>query len=316
MGPVLNPVSYTHLDVYKRQVERWEEHYKGLLTEDREKFLGDGTVVEVEGESIKVDIDTVAEAINKLKNRKAPGPGGIYAEMIKNGTDTLLRMMTEMINKCIERKQVPAEWKIGFMSSLFKKGDRQQCNNYRGITVTPTLSRLYGRVLRDLIEEEYAENETEEQSGFRAGRSCMDNIFCLKQLIEKRLSVNQEVHLLFIDLSKAYDNVPVSKLWEVLQNTNINHTLIQAIQEIYRDSKIKIKIGKKVSAGFTVSKGLRQGCCISPTLFKIYIDTVLQQLKRKCRGMGISIDVTHIFTLQFADDQVLVAQDKEDLEYM
>ena len=84
------------------------------------------------------------------------------------------------------------------------------------------------------------------------------------------------------DRSKAYDNVPVSKLWEVLQNTNINHTLVQAIQEIYRDSKIKIKIGKKVSAGFTVSNctaGTSPRLC-SKYIYRHSIATVEKKVQR------------------------------------
>lgn len=73
--------------------------------------------------------------------------------------------------------------------------------------------------------------------------------------------MNQEVHLLFIDLAKAYDNVPISKLWEVLRRTNINQTIIQAVQALYKESRIKIKIGRKVSKeifGRKVSEGLKQ----------------------------------------------------------
>lgn len=127
-----------------------------------------------------------------------------------------------MFSKCLREKQVPEEWKVDYMSSLHKKSDRQKCDKYRGITVTPTLSRLCWRILRYLIEEEYKGRETDEQCGFRGGRSCIDNIFCLKQIIEKRISLNREVHLFFIDLSKAYNNVPTSKLWEVLRKTSIN----------------------------------------------------------------------------------------------
>ena len=74
------------------------------------------------------------------------------------------------------------------------------------------MSRLYGKILRDLIEEE---NKDEgEQSGFRTGRSCTD-IFCMKQVIEKRNATNQETRLLFllfVDLTEAYDSIPISKL--------------------------------------------------------------------------------------------------------
>lgn len=203
------------------------------------------------------------------------------------------------------------------MSSIHKKGDIRNCENYRGITVTSTCSRLYGRILKNLIEQEYQGSGGEEQCGFRAGRSCMDHIFCLKQLIEKRIATGRELHLLFIDLAKAYDSIPTVKLWEALQQTQINHTLIKAVKQLYWQSTTKIKVGQYISNGFIVTKGLRQGCCISPTLFKIYVEHLLQDWKRKCSPMGLPInDETTIYTLQFADDQVLIAQDKEDLEYM
>jgi len=76
------------------------------------------------------------------------------------------------------------------------------------------MSRLYGKILRDLIEEE--NKDEEEQSGSRTGRSCTDIIFCMKQVIEKRNATNQGTHLLFVGLTKAYDSIPMSKFWEVL----------------------------------------------------------------------------------------------------
>ena len=78
----------------------------------------------------------------------------------------------------------------------------------------------------------------------------------------------------------------------------------------------QVKIGNTLSHPFNITKGLRQGCCISPTLFKIYIRKDLEERKRKCHGMGIHLENTTLYTLQFADDQVVLAGDKEDLEYM
>ena len=73
----------------------------------------------------------------------------------------------------------------------------------------------------------------------------------------------------------------------------------------------------EISRGFKVTKGLKQGCCVSPTLFKIYLEQALKNWKKKCGGMGIPLnDGTTLYTLCFADDQVVLAQDREDLEYM
>jgi len=116
-------------------------------------------------------------------------------------------------------------------------------------------------------------------------------------------------------LTKAYDSIPILKLWEVLGESNINNTLIKALQNLYGNTA-QVKIGNKQSHPFNITKGLRQGCCISPTLFKIYIRKALEEWKRKCHGMEVPLENTALYTLQFAEDQVVLAGDKEDLEYM
>ena len=95
------------------------------------------------------------------------------------------------------------------------------------------------------------------------------------KLLKKRNSTNQETHLLFVDLKKVYDSIPILKLWEVLGESNINNTLIKALQNLYGNTA-QVKIGNTLSHPFNITKGLRQGCCISPTLFKIYIRKALE----------------------------------------
>jgi hypothetical protein len=63
-------------------------------------------------------------------------------------------------------------------------------------------------------------------------------------------------------------------------------------------------------------KGLRQGCCLSPTLFKIYVNDILKEWQNKCSGMGLNINETFLHTLLFADDQILIAANEYDIEYM
>ena len=118
-----------------------------------------------------------------------------------------------------------------------------------------TISRVQGRISRDKIENEYKGYEEEEQCSFRVGRSCTDNLFCLKQVIEKKLERNRATHLIFLDLHQAYDNIPIVKLWKVFQDTNINHILIRAVQNLY-DMTSTIKVENRVSEPFRVNKGL------------------------------------------------------------
>lgn len=92
---------------------------------------------------------------------------------------------------------------------------------------------------------------------------------------------------------------------------------IISVYSIYRNNNCQIKVGNTLSPQFTTSKGLLQGCPMSPILFKIYIDISLRQWSRKCNRMGLEIaDGKYVHHLLFADDQVVIAQDGEDANYM
>jgi hypothetical protein len=91
----------------------------------------------------------------------------------------------------------------GYISATHKKGKKDEYGNYRGITVLNNFSRLYGKIIKYFLEQEFSHMETEEQAGFMAGRSTIDHVFCLKQLIAKKMSVDQPLHLLFVDLEKT-----------------------------------------------------------------------------------------------------------------
>jgi len=140
---------------------------------------GIGTVIEIYSNRGK-------QAIMRMKNRRAAGPGGIPIELIKTDCQKLLEMITILLNKFINGEKVPEEWKIAIITPIHKIGDKRKCENSRGISVTNTFSRIYGRILAKLVELEYKNLEVEEQSGFRAGRSYIDNIFCITQMKEKK----------------------------------------------------------------------------------------------------------------------------------
>lgn len=112
-----------------------------------------------------------------------------------------------------------------------------------------------------------------------------------------------------MDLQKAYDTVPLTKLWPAMKKNLINEVYINAVKKLYCGSKSYIKKGGKASEEFIVSKGLRQGCSLAPLLFKIYVEEALKKWKRRCGGMGLPIGDSMLYTLLFADDQVLITGD-------
>ncbi|XP_044757060.1 uncharacterized protein LOC123315437 [Coccinella septempunctata] len=84
----------------------------------------------------------IKKALKESKNKKAAGPGDIPIELIKNAPEILLELIKELFNKCIHGDQVPEDWNLGYISSIYKKGDKKLCQNYRDITVISAMGRL------------------------------------------------------------------------------------------------------------------------------------------------------------------------------
>jgi len=97
-----------------------------------------------------------------------------------------------------------------------------------------------------------------------------------------------EINFIFVDLRKAYDTIPIVKLWNAMRAAGINEIYVKATKNFYENNVSAIKIGNKVSEEFRVTKGLRQGCAMAPTLFKIYINEALKKVEKILWTYGYS----------------------------
>ena len=112
-----------------------------------------------------------------------------------------------------------------------------------------------------------AEKISKLQFGFQPKKGTRDCIFILRQIIEKVLHHRKELHLVFVDLEKAYDMVDRDKVWTALGQLGASNQLITAIQSFYHLNKVAVRVEDKLSGFFSVKRGLRQGCPLSPLLF-------------------------------------------------
>jgi hypothetical protein len=91
--------------------------------------------------------------------------------------------------------------------------------------------------------------------------------------------------------------VTFKNLWKALEHYNNSNSIIRAIKTFYKNSFSKIKIRKQLSSGFYVTKRLRHGCSLWPTLFKIYIQNALENWQKKFARMGLEIQDTTIYSI-------------------
>jgi hypothetical protein len=121
------------------------------------------------------------------------------------------------------------------------------------------------------------------QCGFQRNRSTTDQIFCIRQILEKKWEYNGTVHQLFIDFRKAYDSVRRDVLHNVLIEFGIQRKLVRQIKMCLNETYIKICIGKHLSGAFPIQNSLKQWDALSPLLFNFALEYAIrkvQEIKR------------------------------------
>ena len=121
-------------------------------------------------------------------------------------------------------------------------------------------------------------------------------IFVARQLIEKTLEHNDSLFILFVDLRKAYDSVPRSALWKVLQKCGIPPTMLNIIKSFHNGMQASVRVVSSTSvssSSFSVCNGLRQGCTLAPTLFNLYFNAMVSNWRSQCPQAGVELKYKH-----------------------
>ena len=202
---------------------------------------------------------------------------------------------------------------------LYKgKGSRDECGNYRGISLLSIPGKVYGRIVIERVMEITEGRISEEQGGFRKGRGCVDQIFTVKMLTEKYLMKGKKLYAAFMDLEKAYDRVDWKSLWDVLKIYGVGGQLLQGIKSFYQGANACVKINGELSESFCIKTGVRQGCVMSPWLFNVYMDGVIREMKAKSGGVGAKMmeegNEWCMITSLFADDTALFVESEQELQ--
>ena len=126
---------------------------------------------------------------------------------------------------------MPEEWKELIIIPIHKKGDKTDCNNYRGISLLPNTYQILSNILFSRLIPYAKEIIGDHECGFRRNRSTIDHIFCVRQILEKKWEYNEPVHQLFIDIKKAYDSARREVLYKILIEFGIPRKLVRLINK-------------------------------------------------------------------------------------
>ncbi len=277
--------------------EVWKNHFEKVIIE------GMGGRAEVTTMVIKIhdeqphtqgrlEWSEIKEAIRKLKLDKALGPDGITAEMLIYGEEIVVDWMVWICNLAWEQSRVPEAWSKAIIVPLYKgKGNREECNNYRGKSLLSVPGKIHGRILNERMMKITDKSMGAEQGGFRKGRGCVDQNFAVKILVEKYLEKDRKLFAAFMNLEKPYDRVDRKVLWDTLRVYGVGGQLLEGIRSFYGNASASVRVNGELSDSFNIEVGVRQGCVMSPWLFNIYMDVCMREMKVRVRDIGARLKV-------------------------
>jgi len=249
--------------------------------------------------SVTFSASDIGMAIKKLRLNSSPGLDGITAEHLRYGaSDELCSILAEVYSLIFTHGVVPKIFETGVIVPILKKPtlDTSDPANFRPITIGSTL----GKLAELLVALEHTPCRT--QFGFRRGRSTSQAIACISDLATAVNSNGSPLYLCALDAEKCFDCIWHSGLFFKLMEY-LSPASWLFLYRWYRRMKARVRWNGDVSDDFVVTRGTRQGGIISPALFNVFIDGLLDELQQS--GIGVRLGTCVYNSVAYADDITL-----------
>lgn len=317
---------------------RWCEHHNELLNRislvSREALNAIEQVTPIPELDVSPSRVEVMTSLGQMNTGKAPGKDGITAELLKQGGDCIVELLYGIFQKVWENDTTPKDWRDAILVSLYKKGPRDLCGNYRGISLLSVVGKVFSRVLLNRLLKHIAPSVLpESQCGFRPNRGTVDMIFTARQVQEKCIEHQLDLYQCFIDLTKAFDTVNREALWTILMKLGCTEKFTGLIRSLHDGMEAWICFNGELSEPIPVENGVKQGDLLAPTLFAIFFAVVLDRafaannngiyIRYRTSGKLFNIrrlkaltktSISVIRDLLYADDCDLVAHTEADIQ--
>ena len=225
----------------------------------------------------KVNDNEVLSIINKLKNKKSRGADNISNQLLKTIKQELCKPLTIIINQMIETGVYPEKFKISKITPIYKKNERTNIANYRPISLLPTLSKIFERVIHTQLYTYFDENKllSEQQYGFREKHSTELAAVKLVDYINHEMDIGNTPEAIFIDLSKAFDTLNFDILIHKLQFYGLSGNSL-ALMKSYVTGRMQYVLFNKTKSDLAIiTTGIPQGSILGPLLFSIYVNDII-----------------------------------------
>ena len=262
--------------------------------------------------SHSVNVSDIRSAMRGLKADKSDG--FLSTDHILHGGPDLLIHLSILFTSMVSHGFSPSAITLSTIIPI-PKNLRKSINdssNYRGIALNSPIGKLFELVIlclhRDVL------TTTDLQFGYKKKLSTSSCTFVASEVIQHYMNGNNDVHVMLLDASKAFDCVHYVTLFRELLLKGFCPLVAKVLLFMHVNQRVRVRWNNEVSDGFTVSNGVKQGGILSPVLFSIYTDLMLRSLRDS--GVGCYMGNAFCGALAYADDVILLAPSKSALSIM
>uniref|UniRef100_A0A670IED3 Reverse transcriptase domain-containing protein n=1 Tax=Podarcis muralis TaxID=64176 RepID=A0A670IED3_PODMU len=281
-----------------------------------ERFLKDKEVQKIPIDKKRrlntpIEKEEIEDVIKELKRGKAPGPDGFTVGYYKEMKSILVSPLKETMNNILKKGEIPETWKEALIMFIPKQdADLTQVKNYRPISLLNIDYKIFAGILARRLKSLLLEIIHKDQAGFLPGRHMRDNTRNIINMLEYlSVKIDKQVVMMFVDAEKALDNVVWDFMLKILEHMEVGKDFFNGVKAIYTEQKAKLMVNNIATEEIKIQKGTRQGCPLSPLLFIMVLEVLLNSIRQNKKIKGVTFGQNVYKIKAFADDVVIMTED-------
>ena len=263
---------------------------------------------------LKLYAADIRNAISHIKRNKSDGVFNLFSDNFINAPDSLSNHLANLLNLCLSHGHIPESLLLSTLIPIPKDrmGNMSNSQNYRGIALCAICLKIFEHVF--LIKHSSVLSSSHYQFAYKEKSSTTQCTWIAREVISYYKANGSEVFSCLLDCSKAFDKIRFDHLFPKLLTKQVPAIVLRFLFNSYTNSSVQVRWRSATSEPFSISNGVRQGAVLSPFLFNIYMDELINDLRNE--GSGCWIGSQYYGTLVYADDIMLLAPSVTALQTM